>query len=628
MKSGDLIASPVGPRAADHSKQFNVNERVMQTTQPTTFHGNACCRAMNTPVWGGVGRKSRFGPLRLFIGPLRLLLCFVVFPVLIAGNGSLDAADRTTLFLPLAPDAVSSELGDGLYADTAFGEQASSGWKAYRRLWQAHHENPSAAAIRRFLGLPLNGNFEATARRGRSSPRWLGWKPGSYAQVDTSHFVLYSRADKEESMRVAEDLERCYWVWTQMFFPLWESSAQVSLALRELGDDVSVTDFLESSPQRISTRRKLRVVLCSDADEYRNILGATPGVELSTGFYSDQNQCILLFASDQDDAATRRHELVHQLFREATRSGLGRDTPAGNQGFWLIEGIAGYFESLHIGSAIATVGGWDASRLQFARYRVLVSGDSMSMDELREDGKDAAQARSDIARWYAHAILRTHQLLDRGSPRDRQWVYRQLATQYKIKADVAEFENKLDWDELDRSVRQFLTLDDEHLQANPVSHPLQQLCLAGCEISKTGIGTLPVSSSLQWLDLSRLPIGNEDVRRLVPDPAKMQQLNLEVTRIDSGLADWLRAARDLRELDLSWTGADDEAINALSNAANIATLWMTGTKVSDQSVGKIIAMADLESVDVQRSQITEAGLGRMQNARPGLEVNPLELRTQ
>jgi hypothetical protein len=108
----------------------------------------------------------------------------------------------------------------------------------------------------------------------------------------------------------------------------------------------------------------------------------------------------------------------------------------------------------------------------------------------------------------------------------------------------------------------------------------------------------------------------------------MQQLNLEVTRIDSGLADWLRAARDLRELDLSWTGADDEAINALSNAANIATLWMTGTKVSDQSVEKIIAMADLESVDVQRSQITEAGLGRMQNARPGLEVNPLELRTQ
>ena len=55
---------------------------------------------------------------------------------------------------------------------------------------------------------------------------------------------------------------------------------------------------------------------------------------------------------------------------------------------------------------------------------------------------------------------------------------------------------------------------------------------------------------------------------------------------------------------------------------------MTGTRVSDQSVEKIIAMADLESVDVQRSQVSGAGLGRLQTARPDLEINPLELRTQ
>ena len=591
----------------------------MQTMQRMIFHGNVCGSSIRG-VACDRGRKRRLG--------LGWLWGVAVLFSWMGLSDSLDAADRTTLFLPLAPDTVRVKSSDGLYADTAFGEQASPGWRAYRRLWQAHHADPATPGIRRFLGLPLKGNFESSARRGRSAPRWLGWKAGSYAQVDTSHFVLYSRADREDSMRVAEDLERCYWVWTQMFFPLWESSAQVSLALSEMGDDVSVASFLESTPQRISTRRKLRVVLCSDADEYRKILGDTPGVELSTGFYSAQYQTMLLFASEQDDSATRRHELVHQLFREATRSSLGRNVPAEKQGFWLIEGIAGYFESLHLGSEIATVGGWDASRLQFARYRVLVSGDSMPMDELTADGREAAQARSDIARWYAHAILRTHQLLDRGSPSDRQWVYGQLARHYRIKTEIAEVERKLDWNELDRSVRQFLILDDEHLVANPVSHPLQELCLASCEISQTGIETLPVSSTLQWLDLSRLPIGNDAVRRLVPDPAKMQQLNLEVTRIDSGLADWLRAAKGLREVDLSWTTADDLAINALSSAADISTLWMTGTRVSDQSVEKIIAMADLESVDVQRSQVSGAGLGRLQTARPDLEINPLELRTQ
>ncbi len=562
------------------------------------------------------------------LGLRRLATCVVVCIFLLVGGNAAIAVDRTTLFLPLAPEARVSESGEGLFADVAVGEQASPGWKAYRRLWQAHHVDPGNPGIRRFLGLPLKGDFESTAKRGRGAPRWLGWKSGSYAQVDTAHFVLYSKADREASMRVAEDLERCYWVWTQMFFPLWESSAQVSLALKEMGDDESVTSFLESSPQRITIRRKLRVVLCSNADEYRKVLGATPGVELSTGFYSDEYKTVLLFASDQDDPATRRHELVHQLFREATRSGLGRSMPAAKEGFWLIEGIAGYFESLYLGPKIATVGGWNSSRLQFARYRLLVSGDSMSMEELRQDGREAAQARSDIARWYAHAILRTHQLFDGGNVSDRQWVYDQLASLYKINSESASLKDELDGNRLDRSVRKFLTVDDQHLEDNRVPYPIQQLCLAGCEVSETGLQTIPVSPSLKWLDLSRLPVGNAAVQRLVPEPEKLEQLNLEATRIDSGLGNWLRKATRLNEVDLSWTKMGDEAIEMLAGARKITTLWMTGTQISDQSVAPILKMTDLKSVDVQRTKVSGAGVKELQTRGSQLDVNPLELRTQ
>lgn len=560
---------------------------------------------------------------------LQFLAMFIFVCLILTGSShSGSAADRTTLFLPLAPEFKSPDVGDGLFADVAFGEQASPGWKAYRRLWQAHHADPADPGIRRFLGLPLQGDFESTAKRGRGAPRWLGWKSGSYAQVDTTHFVLYSKAGRESSMRVAEDLERCYWVWTQMFFPLWESSAQVSLALKEMGDDDSVTSFLESSPQRITTRRKLRVVLCSNAEEYRKVLGATPGVGLSTGFYSDKYKTVLLFASEQDDPATRRHELVHQLFCEATRSGLGRSMPATQEGFWLIEGIAGYFESLHLEAGIATVGGWDSSRLQYARYRLLVGGDSMSMDELRQDGREAAQARSDLARWYAHAILRTHQLLDGGEHRDRQWVYEQLATQYKISSEIGSTEDTLDWDELDRSVRKFLTVDDQHLIDNRVTYPIQQLCLAGCEVSEAGLQTIPVSPSMQWLDLSRLPIGNAAVQRLVPAPERLEQLNLEATKIDSALGTWLRKAANLNEVDLSWTSAGDEVIESLGGATKITTLWMTGTQISDQSVVPILKMPDLKSVDVQRTRVSVAGVEQLKTSSSQLDVNPLELRTQ
>ena len=370
------------------------------------------------------------------------------------------------------------------------------------------------------------------------------------------------------------------------------------------------------------------MVLCSNADEYRKVLGATPGVELSTGFYSDKYKTVLLFASQKDDPATRRHELVHQLFREATRSGLGRSMPAAKEDFWLIEGIAGYFESLHLGPEIATVGGWDSSRLQFARYRLLVGGDSMSMDELRQDGSEAAQARSDITRWYAHAILRTHQLIDDGNARDRQWVYDQLATLYKIKAGSISLEHELDWNQLDRSVRNFLTVDDQHLADNRVPYPIQQLCLAGCEVTEAGLQTIPVSPSLQWLDLSRLPIGNAAVQRLVPEPDQLEQLNLEATQIDSGLGNWLRKATKLNEVDLSWTQVGDEAIQTLGSARKITTLWMTGTQISDLSVAPILKMNDLKSVDVQRTKVSGAGVEQLQARGSQLDVNPLELRTQ
>ncbi|MGI9466915.1 MAG: leucine-rich repeat domain-containing protein [Rubripirellula sp.] len=605
--------------------------------QTITLDGNSFCRAGGTETRLHVdarldarldARRETSKSVGCNQGQQFLARCIAACICLLVGGNAAIAVDRTTLFLPLAPEARVSESGEGLFADVAVGEQASPGWKAYRRLWQAHHVDPGNPGIRRFLGLPLKGDFESTAKRGRGAPRWLGWKSGSYAQVDTAHFVLYSKADREASMRVAEDLERCYWVWTQMFFPLWESSAQVSLALKEMGDDESVTSFLESSPQRITIRRKLRVVLCSNADEYRKVLGATPGVELSTGFYSDKYKTVLLFASDQDDPATRRHELVHQLFREATRSGLGRSMPAAKEDFWLIEGIAGYFESLHLGPEIATVGGWDSSRLQFARYRLLVGGDSMSMNELRQDGREAAQERSDIARWYAHAILRTHQLIDGRNARDRQWVYGQLATLYKVNAESASLEDELDWNGLDRSVRDFLTVDDQHLADNRVSYPIQQLCLAGCEVSEAGLQTIPVSPSLQWLDLSRLPVGNAAVQRLVPEPEKLEQLNLEATRIDSGLGNWLRKATQLDEVDLSWTKVGDGAIDSLGGAKKITTLWMTGTQISDQSVAPILKMSGLKSVDVQRTKVSGAGVKQLQAGGSQLDVNPLELRTQ
>lgn len=557
-----------------------------------------------------------------------------------------SGADRTTFLLPMDARDAGKPPPSGMYADAAFGE-ASKGWQAYIKLWKSHHQDPADPRIRRFLGLPSQRAFQMDAQRGRSAPRWLGWRSGTFAKVETPHFLIYSRAAEEPSRRVAEDLERCYWIWTQMFFPLWEGAAQVSSAIGSIGEEQSVHDFLVENDSRLTVGRQLQVVLFRDADEYRATLGREiPGIERSSGYYDERKQTTFLYADESDDPATRRHEMVHQLLRQATRSGLGRLAPGEKNGFWLVEGIAGYFESLYIDGAVATVGGWDSPRLQFARYRVLVGGDSMPIAELIQDGRVAAQRRSDLARWYAHAIAQTHQLIDGGKPNYRRWVYRQLANLYKIRAQLAspvdsasltrssleagiadEIEGGTPVVELERSLRAFLSLNDQDLVTNPSRQGLRELCLAGCEVSEQGLLSIAPSSQLRWLDLSRLPIGNQAVRRICPQPESLQQLTLEVTRIDGGLLEWLGRADNLSEVDLSWTPLDDSAIQALAVAPGLSILWMTGTKVSDRSIDPLIAMSELQSVDVQRTGVTDAGIDRLRAARPNLQINPLELRS-
>jgi hypothetical protein len=565
-----------------------------------------------------IGAKTPRFPHRL------LLAAWLGALALIWTETSAVAADRTTLFVPLAYDQMTEGMPQGTLADEAFGDEAGDGWTAYMRIWKAHYQDPSDPSIRRFLGLPLKSSFEATAKRARPALRSVGWRGGTYAQVDTPHFVIYSHADEAPSKQVAADLEQCYWVWTQMFFPLWEASPQITVSLRELSPQRSVKEFLKQQPARITIRRKLRVVLFRDAAEYRDTLRErTPGIERSTGFYNNDERETYLYVADVDDAATRRHEMVHQLFREATRSGLSRNMPGESHGFWLIEGIAGYFESLFLADDYATVGGWDSSRLQFARHRMLLGGDRMPFDQLQADGWKSAQQSKDIARWYAHAIAQTHHLLDGDQLSARRWIYRQLADLYKIRAELPEVE--IDANQVDRSIAGFLSIDDAHIAANPAVRPLQRLVLAGCDVSPQGFGLIPPSPDLQLLDLTRLRIGNEAIRRLIPEPSSLQQLTLEGTAIDGRLSDWLRKAKKLRELDLSGTPVDDSAIDAVADAAGLETLWMTQTNVSDQALEKIVKMRALQSVDLQRTRVTDEGIRRLRMSRPRLEINPLKI---
>ena len=121
----------------------------------------------------------------------RFLLASATFLFALTRAG---ADDRTTCFVPLASHSPGGDAFAGVTADQAYGNDAGDGWQAYIRVWRAHHEDPSDVNIRRFLGLPLRGVLDAEPKRSRSAPPWLGWRAGSYQQVETPHFSIFTHA--------------------------------------------------------------------------------------------------------------------------------------------------------------------------------------------------------------------------------------------------------------------------------------------------------------------------------------------------------------------------------------------------------------------------------------------------
>ncbi len=559
-----------------------------------------------------------------------LIYWLAVLPV------GVSAADRTTFVLAQTssePRENNSLPANALLPNELLGELPDSSWHAYMDTWKAHAANPADPSIRRFLGLPLDGMIEMKSTGGRSAPSWLGWQRGSYQQLESPQFMIYSRASDAETRQVAEDLQQCYWVWTQMFFPFWNERHRVSVALANWTPGSSIASLLASNNARLAASRRMRIVLFRDRNEYvQFLLKQVPGVEQSTGFYSDENQTTFLFAGDRETTATRRHELTHQMFREATSS--PRRTPGAREhwipgddsGFWLIEGIAGYFESLYLGERYATVGGWDSSRLQYSRYRTLVGGEFLPISELQPDGRTEAQRREDLATYYAHSIAHTHRLLDRGDVPDRCWIYNQLAEIYRLDAP---FKNVALPSPTLTQMQSFLRVNDPQIIDNPPSPAMERLCLAGCEVTAKGLSVIKDSSQLDWLDLSKnRAIDSETLTRLLAKPFALRQLSLEATSVDNRIAVALKQATQLEEIDVSFTRVSDEFVEAILGCKNLTTLWLTKTEITDRAMDFIESMPNLDVLDVQQTHITDERLNEFRKKRPLVKLNPLELRFQ
>lgn len=569
-----------------------------------------------------------------------LMLVFVV---------TATAADRSKCYLPASSTSIPPQANSfadtaiaqsGLFPTEAFRIEASSqggdgDWSRYLALWRGHHDAPDSPAIRRWLGLPLTSEVQMTARKGRTSPRFLPWKAASFAVVQTPHFEIITRAGELDSKQVARDLERIYWVWTQLYFPLWTGRDPTAVSLSDWDPESTTADeFLsQHASSRLSLRQRHQVVLLPDERSYQLTVsfpqiaaGSSATIAASTGFYSDTLSTSFFYP--QAERSSIAHEVCHQLFEEATDRRRSGATTATTKNFWLVEGIAGHFESLQYGERLASVGGWDSNRLQYARYQTLIARQPVfSIEDLRGNRTDI-QRRSDLAEWYSQSILHTHLALDSDpSTPGRGRILAMLAEVYGV--DVTDFASLRVADRVtnEREPRAdfFLKVSDKELRTNPITGDATAICLAACEISDLGWETLPPLPQVSWFDASRTAISDAVVQRLLVQPAQIEQLSLEATKISPVIGSLIADAAALRELDLSWTAIDDSVVKSLEKCPLLETVWLTGTPITDAAIDSLSSLPKLITIDVQRTQITDAGLLRLKARRPEIEINPLQL---
>jgi hypothetical protein len=271
------------------------------------------------------------------------------------------------------------------------------------------------------------GTVPAAAEAVRHADIRHGWA------IRTDHFLVTTNQSLAAGAELAARLERLYQIWRQLFAGFYYSEQEV----RGL--------FAGERIARVPAR-PFKVFYHRDRDDYVNTLRRRqPMIGDTLGIYFDTIAEAHFFAPDNNAAgdpieksvtaglaiATLNHEAVHQLFQES-KPAARRIGALAN--FWVVEGVATYFETLteHLDPKAGryyTIGELDKGRLPTAR-RNLKEGRYTPLAELTQMGKDELQQSASIGQQYRESCGLAALLIDGEHGRYREPLVRYLQAVY------------------------------------------------------------------------------------------------------------------------------------------------------------------------------------------------------
>ena len=415
--------------------------------------------------------------------------CLISLAILSLGNAALG---QTSYYL--APDVyngfaaakqVDRQLANELFQQAKQFAEAGDLTQAMRLLGQTLHHDPNHEAARRAMGYELNEDskkwqtpFEAKqfvkglhwnrrfgwvrpedlprlqAGERLSGKRWVsaeadvkrhqeinkGW------QVRTDHFVVTTNHSLEAGVALAGELETYWQVWQQRLAPF-------DLTERE------VTERLSGKRAAPKSRRPMRVYYHRDKASYvEHLKRRQPRIGETLGIYFDTiRQSHFYHSDDVNDRTLLRstlyHEATHQLLQETSPKGR---TVGENANFWVVEGIACYFETLTPTKEPSIYELGDPRRGRFSS--AVSMREPIPMGELAALGMSDLQSHSNLARLYAQSTALVGMLIDSPNKADQQSLVNYLKRIYEGRPDGEELIRQLgrSFDDLDKEYQIYL----------------------------------------------------------------------------------------------------------------------------------------------------------------------------
>ena len=501
--------------------------------------------------------------------------------------------------------------------------QAQQSHAAYNRLWEAiYHDDQNATALRTLGPLLSALDVRPRPRSAIADELQLGWAKGSYTRIQTRNFELVSRADNQQSMQVANQLESLYALWTQVFFPLWCSPDQLQSRL------------VEQSNQRWPTHDRLRVVLLEDRQAYIEMLGLRESnIQISTGYYNPELRFSFLYIGDQFDE-TFQHELTHQWLFEAT--GLNPTPDVGSRSdIWLLEGVAIYMESLRPTQSFWTVGGKEAPRVQTARYRALRDQFWPEWSSFTSAGSEQWKEDDKVALYYSQAAGIVHCLMDFANedptmPLEHATAPEQLQNAlsdvYQGNRPSSNLLETIPADDSGTPVdayRDAIKIDTEDLIAIHHDSPeIESLVLTGSQLDENACRLLGEFQSLTWLDLTTARLPNADFEWL-SRLKDLERLSIEGTVLNyKQFLEAVATLPHLEDLDLSSCSFQVADLEPLRGNSSIKSLWLTNSPVDENLLSILKTLPSLQFCEVSGTKISSEAWQNFSAQHPNLKSQP------